>query len=171
MSSAAPSIRIARPADVPALTELMRFTFSDTFRHYPPEELARYLEEHYGEEDTRRLLGHPHRRTWVAEAGGALIAYAVAGEADLPHPSVDARSGQLHRLYVHPAHHHAGLGRRLMELALGWLEEQGRSPIFIGVWEGNARARAFYARYGFHPVGEYPYPVGSTVDRELILTR
>lgn len=149
----------------------MRSTFRDTFQHYPPEELAAYLETHYSETATAQLLANPLRQTWVAEETGVLVGYAVAGEADLPHPAVDAAAGQLHRLYVIPTHHRVGLGRQLMETALAWLQEHGRTRVFIGVWEGNARARAFYARYGFHPVGEYPYPVGSTVDRELILSR
>lgn len=167
-----PVLREATLEDVPALTELMRVTFSETFRHYPQEELAAHLEEAYSEERTRSSLTVPSQRTWVLEEpGGALVGYAVAGEADLPHPQVTERAGQLHRLYLRPSAQGAGLGRKLMDTALAFLSEQQRTPLFISVWEHNERALAFYRRYGFEPVGEYPYPVGRTVDRELILRR
>lgn len=165
-------LRDATLDDVPKLTELMRVTFADTFRHYPPEELATFLAAEYSDERTRRALSLPTRRTWVLEdPNRALVGYAMAGEADLPHPEITPRSGQLHRLYVLPSVHGAGLGRRLMDASLAWLAEVGRSPLLIGVWEHNSRALAFYGRYGFTPVGEYAYPVGRTVDRELILRR
>lgn len=163
------TLREASPGDVPALAALMRSTFSDTFPHYPPRELAAHLAEFYSDARTRQGLAHPTRRTWVADRGGELMGYAVAGDADLPHPDVTPEAGQLHRLYVHRDAQGRGLGARLFETALAWLAQSGRSPVYIGVWEHNLKAQAFYARYGFAPVGEYPYPVGTTVDRELIL--
>lgn len=166
----ATALRIADvEKDVPALAVLARVTFANTFQHYPPEELAGHLAHEYSEDRIRELLRHPLRRTWVVERDGELVGYAVAGEGDLPHPEVSARAGQLHRLYLLPPAQGGGWGRALMDAALAWLAEQGRAPVFIGVWENNLRAQAFYRRFGFEPVGEYPYPVGSTMDRELIL--
>lgn len=165
------ALREATLEDVAALTGLMRGTFRDTFRHYPPEELEAYLAESYSEVLTRQTLLLPTRRTWVLERAGELVGYAVAGECDLPHREVTPSSGQLHRLYVRRDLQGSGHAKKLMATGLAWLAEEGRSPLFIGVWEGNARALAFYRRYGFEPIGEYPYPVGSTIDRELILRR
>lgn len=162
-------LREATLEDVRALTALMRETFEETFTHYPPDELQAYLAETYSEARTREGLAAPTRKTWVVEEDGALLAYAVAGDADLPIEGLEKRAGQLHRLYVRKSLVGAGVGRMLMDTALAWLEAQQRSPIYIGVWEHNDRALAFYRRYGFAPVGDYPYPVGSTIDRELIL--
>jgi ribosomal protein S18 acetylase RimI-like enzyme len=71
---------------------------------------------------------------------------------------------------VRATHQGQGLGTRLFEAALEWLE-QHYSPLYIGVWSQNHGAQRFYARYGFTKVGEYGFPVGSTVDREFILRR
>ena len=52
-----------------------------------------------------------------------------------------------------------------------WLEKDGPRTLWIGVWSENLGAQRFYARYGFHKVGEYEFPVGETRDREFILRR
>jgi diamine N-acetyltransferase len=58
-----------------------------------------------------------------------------------------------------------------MDVGLEWLERQGRTPLYVGVWSKNLGAQRFYRRYGFNKVGEYGFPVGKTVDHEFILRR
>ena len=40
--------------------------------------------------------------------------------------------------------------------------------MYLSVWENNARAQAFYRRYGFEHVGEHKFMVGNTADRDFI---
>lgn len=75
------------------------------------------------------------------------------------------------QLYVFAEFLNLRLGTRLMDMGLEWLASQGRSPLYVGVWSENYGAQRLYARYGFSKVGEYGFPVGSTVDREFILKR
>jgi diamine N-acetyltransferase len=72
-------------------------------------------------------------------------------------------------LNVLKSHHNRRLGTQLMGTALEWLTEQGRTPLYIGVWSQNFGAQRFYGRYGFIKVAEYGFAVGDTVDREFIL--
>jgi RimJ/RimL family protein N-acetyltransferase len=44
-------------------------------------------------------------------------------------------------------------------------------PVWLGVWSGNDRAQAVYARRGFRKVGEYGFPVGDWTDHEYILRK
>jgi len=39
------------------------------------------------------------------------------------------------------------------------------------VWSENLRAQSLYRGYGFEKAGEYSFPVGETLDRELIFRR
>jgi ribosomal protein S18 acetylase RimI-like enzyme len=47
----------------------------------------------------------------------------------------------------------------------------GPGVFWLGVWERNAKARAFYARQGFRDVGEHLFPIGKRVDRDLLLAK
>ena len=99
------------------------------------------------------------------------IGFLTVGTCKLPIEDREPTAGEIQQLYVLARYHNLRLGSRLIELGLDWLQTQGRTPIYIGVWSENLGAQRFYGRYGFKKVGEYGFPVGQTVDREFILKR
>jgi ribosomal protein S18 acetylase RimI-like enzyme len=165
-------IRRAVPDDAAALAELGAATFSETFGHlYPAEDLQTFLLTH-SVDAWDRVLKDPGTAVWLAELDdGSKVGFIVVGACKLPVEDREATAGEIKQLYVLARHHNLRLGTRLMELGLEWLEAQNRTPIYIGVWSENYGAQRFYARYGFEKVGEYGFPVGSTVDHEFILKR
>lgn len=54
-------------------------------------------------------------------------------------------------LAVTPAHEGRGLARRLLAHSEAFAREHGCVRLTLGVFPGNERARALYARYGFEP--------------------
>jgi ribosomal protein S18 acetylase RimI-like enzyme len=172
MSSPPIVIRRAARADAAALAELSAATFKETFGHlYPPEDLALYLSSACSEAACRETLADPRMAYWLAGGDvGPPVGFALAGYCKLPVQDLPAGAGELRQLYVRATHQNMKLGARLFEAALAWLEAH-YSPLYIGVWSNNFGAQRFYARYGFAKVGEYGFPVGRTVDRELILKR
>lgn len=167
-----PTIRRAVDADAEMLSSLGERTFIETFGHlYSAGDLARYLEEAYNLERTRADLADPDKAVWVAECGGDVVGYALAGRCGLPHPEVTPECGELKRLYLIKTHQNYGLGRLLFAEAMAWLQRHGPRTVWIGVWSQNLGAQRFYARHGFEKVGEYGFPVGDHVDREFIMAR
>ena len=167
-----PVIRRAGPADAEALSDIGARTFTETFAHlYPPQDLADYLAEAHSIERARADLADPDKALWIVEADGEVVGYALAGPCDLPHPQVAAGCGELKRFYLLKTHQNGGLGSRLFDTTMAWLERDGPRDIWIGVWSENFGAQRFYSRRGFVRVGEYGFPVGKTVDHEFILRR
>lgn len=167
------TIRRASPDDVAAAAELGAATFVETFGHlYAPEDLQTFLQKNHSQENWSRTLADPRRAIWLVEhENGRTIGFLVVGACKLPVQQMEVEAGEVQQLYVLSEFHNLRLGARLMELGLEWLESQGRTPVYIGVWSENYGAHRFYARYGFSKVGEYGFPVGKTVDREFILKR
>ena len=170
------TFRRAGPADVDALKRLGCETFRETFLDgfaipYPPDDLASFMAANYTQAAFARKLAGARQATWIAERDGTALAYANAGPCHLPHPDVRPEHIELNRLYVLRAAQGLGLGRQLLETALGWMEAQGPGPLWLGVWSGNLKAQALYARHGFSRVGEYEFPVGTWRDHEFILKR
>ena len=118
-----------------------------------------------------RLLGDGKHAAWLAFANEAPIGFIAVGPCKLPVDKREKSAGEIHQLYVIRQFHNRHLGTELMAVGLHWLEANGRTPIYIGVWSQNSGAQRFYGRYGFEKVGEYGFHVGKTVDREFILKR
>ena len=167
------AIRRATADDAEALAELGAATFVETFGHlYPAADLQIFLAKTHTPESWLRSLTDPRRATWVAEQpNGRKVGFIGVGACKLPVQDLEITAGEIQQLYVLAEFHNLRLGARLMDAGLEWLLSQGRSPLYIGVWSENYGAQRFYARYGFSKVGEYGFPVGSTVDREFILKR
>ena len=138
-----PLIRRAGSVDAAALAAIGAKTFSDTFGHlYPPGDLRAFLAEAYGLERTHYDLADPAKASWVVEAEGRTVGYALAGPCTLPHAEVTARCGELKRIYLLTAWQGGGLGARLFAETMAWLQS-GRTTreIWIGVWSENHGAQ------------------------------
>lgn len=167
-----PVIRRAGSADAEALSAIGAQTFTETFGHlYPPQDLSEFLAEAYGLERTRADLADARKASWIVEADGVPIGYALAGPCGLPHDEVSALCGELKRIYFLKSWQGSGLGGRLFAETMDWLAASGFRVLWIGVWSENHGAQRFYARHGFAKVGEYGFKVGGTVDHEFILRR
>lgn len=172
-----PILRWAIPADAAALAALKLRCFREAFLEdfaipYPPEDLAIFEADCYGEARVTQELADPSHATWVYEASdGRLLAYAHAGPCKMPHPDVTPQSGELYQLYVRREAQGMGLGKSLLATSLDWLGQTFTNGLWIGVWSGNARAQAIYAAAGFRKVGDYEFFVGNHRDAEFILRR
>jgi GNAT superfamily N-acetyltransferase len=93
----------------------------------------------------------PHRQLFVAERDGTPIGFANVGpyRRDQDPADLDDTAGEVRAIYVRPDAWRSGAGRALMDAAVEHLRGAGLTPIRLWVLEANARARAFYERYGF----------------------
>ena len=166
------TVRRATEQDAARIAHLAEVTFTETFGHlYPPEDLATYVASTYTVKACLEALSDPRMAYWLADAEGErAVGFALAGYCKLPVEGLESTAGELRQLYVRSAYQKHGLGTRLFEASLQWLEAH-YSPLYIGVWSQNLGAQRFYGRYGFVKVGEYGFPVGKIVDREFILRR
>ena len=59
----------------------------------------------------------------------------------------------------------------LMQACLDLAHLKGARTMWLGVWERNERAIAFYLKWGFREVGDHRFLVGRDDMRDLILER
>lgn len=169
------SLRPGVAADARALADFGARTFRDTFAaHNRPEDMDDYLSLAYGERQQSEELADPRVSVVVAESErGELIGYVIVRREPAEAPSCVAGADpvELARLYVDSGWHGRGVGEALMRAAIDRAREGGGGTLWLGVWEHNPRARAFYARWGFREVGEHPFRLGADIQRDLLLAR
>src|SRR5436305_271799 len=76
---------------------------------------------------------------------------------------------ELARFYVAHAWHGRGIAQALMDAVKNAAEVLGGKTLWLGVWERNARAIAFYEKCGFRTVGSHPFLVGSDLQTDLVM--
>lgn len=167
-------IRRAVPADATALAELGERTFRDAFAaDNRPEDLEAHLAATYASAIQAAELADPSRVVLVAEEdGGTLAAFSHLRFGAPPPPGVPgAAPAEVLRFYVERRWHGHGLADRLMRATLEAAAERGAETLWLGVWERNARALAFYRRNGFRDVGSHVFLLGSDAQTDRLLTR
>jgi GNAT superfamily N-acetyltransferase len=142
-------LRRVLDTDSVALSQLNQQTFRETYIDdvvilFREHDVESYFRSSTSPEWFASIIVDPLRAVWVVEdkASHELVAFAIAGPCDLLHPDVSSgEDGELSRLYVRRDRQAHGLGQRLMNAALSWLDERyaGR-PVWISVWSGNLRA-------------------------------
>jgi hypothetical protein len=58
-----------------------------------------------------------------------------------------------------------------MDESMNAARDLGAKYLWLGVWERNARARAFYKKSGFAEIGEQHFQLGSDRQRDLVMIR
>ncbi len=169
-----PRIRRGSPEDVAVLAELAAGTFRDTFaRQNTPADLEIYLERWFTPERIAAEIEDPGSTFLLAfsDPDERPIGYAKlrVGEAD---PSVAGpKPIQLERLYARREVIGQGVGAALLEACLGEAARAGRETVWLGVWERNERAIAFYRRWGFEEVGTQTFLLGTDEQNDLVMAR
>ena len=166
------SIRRATDADARLLAELGARTFYDTFADdTKPDDMAAYLSASFGETIQAAELADADSTFFVAETDGAASGYAKlhAGEAEAC--VVGRKPVELARLYVLREWLGRGVGEALMRVCVEEARRAGHLTMWLGVWEHNTRAQAFYRKWDFRVVGEHVFRVGSDPQTDLIMER
>ena len=170
------SIRSATPDDAPALAAAGRAFFRDTFgAANRPEDMQDYLAHAFSESRQRSELAEPGARVLIAAGGdGEIVGYVHVRLGAAPPAASSAppgRAAEIARLYADRRWHGRGLGAALMDAALATAMHWGAELLWLGVWERNPRAIAFYAKHGFVDVGEQEFQLGSDRQRDRIMAR
>ncbi|HEX8292442.1 MAG TPA: GNAT family N-acetyltransferase [Pyrinomonadaceae bacterium] len=166
------TIRRANPEDAGLLAELGARTFSETFAaDNSPEDLAAYVAASFNPARQTAELNDPATTFFVAEVGGLAAGYAQlhAGE---PAEGVEGpKPVELVRLYVSGGWLGRGVGEALMRACVEEARRAGHETIWLGVWERNGRAQAFYRKWDFRAVGEHVFQLGSDPQRDILMER
>ena len=164
------SIRMADVTDAGTLAELGRRTFHETFAaQNDPEDMDAYLNATFTVEGLAGEIREPGAAYLVAEDHRGAVGFAkVAGVA--PPDCVTAPSPlRLARLYVSAEAIGAGVGAALMRACIERARATGHLGLWLGVWEHNHRAIAFYRRWGFEAVGNEVFLLGRDEQTDLVM--
>ena len=166
------TIRRGTLADAGLLSELGARTFSETFAaDNTPEDLAEYIATSFNVARQTAELEDPASIFLIAEVDGRAAGYAKLHDGEPEEGVEGANPIELVRLYVSREWLGRGIGEQLMRACIDEARQAGHETIWLGVWERNGRAQAFYRKWNFRSVGEHVFRLGSDLQRDILMER
>ena len=169
-------IRAAIPADALCIGVLGTQVFLDTYATdgISPS-LAREVQHHMSTGAIEAAMALPAARTLVAEHDTHVrhMVGFVQLTLGTQHELVDSDNAvEMNRLYVLERFTGRGIGRMLLESAEALAVSSGAEVLWLTAWEGNHRARAFYASQGYEDAGATMYTFeGAEFENRLFMRR
>ena len=172
LNSTLPTIRRANRHDAKQLSALAEVTFRDTFAAAnTPEDTALHCRTSYSEVIQADEIANPDMVTLLCEREGKLVGFAQLRWGKAPRCVVADAPGEIHRLYVLNDCHGTGVARDLMNACIHELRSRRSDVVWLGVWERNPRAIAFYRKFGFLEVGAHVFTLGNEPQRDIVMAR
>lgn len=165
-------LRETIPEDLPALREIAIRTQVDTFGAFnTPANMQAYLDSAYNLENLRRELDEPGSKNYLALEDGRLAGFMRLRVTDEVTHLLGSNTLELQRLYIDTTLKGKGIGSVLMKEALAYAASKPFDWIWLGVWEQNVAAQAFYTRWGFERFSEHIFQMGDDPQTDWLLKR
>jgi len=166
-------LRRATPSDASPLSTLAARLFEQAFgAANSPDDMRDYLAAAFSADAQRDELADAERVVWIAEdATAAAIGYAALRRGSAASGVAGARPAEIERIYADRAWHGRGVGDTLMRACVDQARAWKCDAIWLGVWERNPRAIAFYEKNGFRGVGSQTFRLGRDVQTDIVMAR
>jgi ribosomal protein S18 acetylase RimI-like enzyme len=167
----------ATETDAAEIADVGGRVFTATFAHSCTEQdMAGFLKDNFTPQVILSELSNPavHFLVAFSPEHGRIIGFSAlrTDTADTEPCVADVKDRiELQRLYVDNALHGTGAGRQLMDGALDLAKQLGYKAVWLGVWEDNWRAKAFYEKFGFARVGEHIFELGVEKQTDYIFLK
>jgi ribosomal protein S18 acetylase RimI-like enzyme len=165
-------IRAATGADAAILADLGARTFHETFAaDNTAEDMERYLEESFSVARLEEELRDAAATFLIAAVDGTPAGYAKLHAGPAESGVTGDNPIEIVRLYVLREWLGRAVGAALMRESIEEAQRRGHDVVWLGVWERNARAQAFYRKWDFREVGEHVFMLGSDAQRDILMAR
>jgi ribosomal protein S18 acetylase RimI-like enzyme len=163
-------IRRATVDDSVALAEFGARTFFETFaRDNKPEDIRLHLQSAWSPALQRAEILDERIVTLLACDDQSLAGFAQLRVGHGPSCVITTKPVEVLRFYVDRPWQGRGVAHKLMD----HVEKEARAgsarELWLGVWERNERAQAFYRKRGFHKVGTQIFVVGTDPQTDHVM--
>jgi ribosomal protein S18 acetylase RimI-like enzyme len=163
-------IRRAVADDAPRLAEFARRTFVETFGpDNTPEDMALHVAKAFGPAIQLGEIRDDDVVTLLAELDTTLAGFAQVRRAPPPDCVTGPLPVELLRFYVDRPFHGRGIAPSLMRAVEQVARDLGGRTLWLGVWERNPRAIAFYTKCGFVDVGAHAFFFGTEEQSDRVM--
>ncbi|QQS30475.1 MAG: GNAT family N-acetyltransferase [Sphingobacteriales bacterium] len=160
----------ATSGDIASLLQISRQTFLETFaEHNTTENIQKYLEDSLSEKSLTEELNNIHSEFHFAVSNQRIIGYLKLNYGPAQTDLKDEKSLEIERIYVLKEYHGQQVGRLLFQHSLERAKKANAQYIWLGVWEKNLKAIAFYKKIGFVAFDTHVFMLGDDKQKDILM--
>jgi ribosomal protein S18 acetylase RimI-like enzyme len=166
------TIRFATIADAETLALLGAKTFSETFGiHNTVEDMKLYVDKTFTTEQVKKEIEDAATAFIIAHDNDTVVGYAKLKTGKTP-KELGATDGiEIERIYSAQEYIGKKVGQSLMQACIELAKSRGHHTLWLGVWEHNPRAIAFYEKWGFKKFGSHPFLLGTDLQTDFLMKK
>jgi diamine N-acetyltransferase len=164
--------RVAGITDAKLIADLSRKTFYDAFaKDNTVADMDQFMNEVFTRESLIKEVEEEDGIFLLAFINDEAVGYVRMREKNSENIMADVNAIEIARIYATQESVGKGVGKALMEHCIKIALEQKRDVIWLGVWEKNERAIAFYNKHGFEKFGEHVFLLGSDPQTDWLMKK
>ncbi|MFB9760893.1 GNAT family N-acetyltransferase [Ectobacillus funiculus] len=154
------------------LQEISYETFSETFKHQnSSENMNAYLERAFNLKQLEKELSNISSQFFFVYFNNEVAGYLKVNTNDAQSEEMGDESLEIERVYIKSKFQKHGLGKYLLNKAIEIALECNKKKIWLGVWEKNENAIAFYKKMEFVHTGAHAFYMGDEKQTDFIMTK
>lgn len=154
------------------LQDISYETFDETFRHQnSPENMKAYLEKAFTLQQLEKEWVNDSSRFFFLYHDDELAGYLKVNVDEAQSEAMGEDALEIERIYIRNKHQKRGLGKMLFNKAIEVALDLGKQKVWLGVWEKNENALAFYQKLGFVQQGQHSFYMGNEEQIDLIMVK
>jgi len=155
------------------ISNLHRFaidTFVESFAHQNTQDnMDAYIAEHKSFDKLKAEIERPESVFYVAMIEEEIVGYLKINWGHAQTELQDTFGMEIERIYVSKNQQGKKIGQMLMEKAKEIAIAKNKAFIWLGVWEKNEKAIAFYTKLGFRAFSTHPFFLGSDLQTDIMM--
>jgi ribosomal protein S18 acetylase RimI-like enzyme len=166
------TIRKIDSTELDLLQQISRETFQETFSGSNTQEnMNTYLNENLSLEKLRAELSNPDSFFYFATHDTHVIGYLKINKGNAQSEKISDVSIEIERIYARATYHGKGVGKLLLEHAITEAKNVHADMVWLGVWEENPRAIAFYRKHGFIEFDRHEFRLGDDIQTDILMRK
>ena len=165
-------IKVAGITDAPTISAISKQTFYDAFHTQNTEaDMALFLASNFSLTQTEQELTDVANTFYLVYSNNKLCGYAKVSGYDNSDEFPNTKTLRISRIYVIDEWMGQGIGKALMQQCINKAKSLNKNIVWLGVWEHNLHAIAFYQKWGFEKFGSEVFVLGNDAQTDWLMKK
>ena len=158
--------------DLQILQNISIETFNETFKEQnSSENLKAYLDRAFNLKQLEKELFNNYSEFYLVYYNDEIAGYLKVNINEAQSEEMREDSLEIERIYIKKKFQKYGLGKYLLNKAMDIAIERNKKKIWLGVWDKNDNAIAFYKKMGFVQTGAHSFYMGDEEQIDYIMSK